>query len=511
VPHGAVRLGREGETVTAALIRGWWLIALVTALALSGSLLTLTVTPRTYEATATLQVPSASALSSSVRADDLAYTDRLVNTYKHIAELRDVRADVARRAGVPGAADLSVTIEPNTELVQVTARAGRAIDAARVANTGAAVLIEQVSAKAEAPAGKTRSATASELARVKRALARLQERRAAATDAAERAELEQAIKLREFDYQALSSQAAQINAARDTRGRTLLLLERADVPSAPASPRKRVILGLGLALGLAAGAALVLVLERRSPRLVTLAEIEAAAGSSVLGTVPRAPRGEQIGIFNGGSPQQEAFSALRARLLAEHEEWPHSLLVTSAEEGAGKSVIAANLAVALARARHRVVLVDLDMRRPRLHGLLGVENGHGTSDILRDTDPAMHTLPTGLHPTAEPRLDLITSGSAVDNPAELLASTRFAQMLHVLELRYEFVVIDAPALGPVSDAATVASQVDQVVLVVARTPVGDRRLREVVHQLHAIGARSVGVVVNRWSRVPRSAYLGGAR
>ena len=492
-------------SMTVALQRRRWIVVVVTALGLVGSLLALTAMPRTYEATATLQVPSASALSPSVRADDLAYTDRLVNTYRQIARLREVRTEAARRAGEPGAADLAVTIEPNTELIQLTARAPRARAAAREANAGARVLIAHASASSTGRDERAPSAIASQLAVIEADLTQLQSELATATDPAERADLKQAIQLREFDYQALSSQAAQLRAARDTRGRTLELVERADVPSAPVSPRKSVVLALGLVLGLGGGVALALVLERRSPRLETVEEIEAAAGSSVLATVPRAGRGEAVGVFNGGSSHQEAFGALRARLLADRRASPRSVLVTSPGEGAGKSVIAANLAVALARAQHGVALVDLDMRRPRVHGLLGVENGYGASDVLRGADPVEAMVRESLRPTEEEYLDLLTSGSEAANPAELMASPRLGQMLDALKRTYEFVVIDAPALVPVSDAATIASEVDQVVLVIGRTPVDERDLRDVVHQLEANGARSVGVVVNRWRRTPRSA------
>jgi succinoglycan biosynthesis transport protein ExoP len=483
------------------LRRRWRVVALVTACALVGTLLGLLASRDVRAATATLRAPAL--------PDDLEYTDRLLNTYLRIAQSVPLRAKV--QATHPDVR-LSASAVPKTELIELTARAPTSEVAKRAANTWAEALVDRIRRDARNDVLGQRSALEAELSASERQLAALRAQLVSTTDRRERARLQERIRVGELDHQALAGQRLAPNNTQSVRN-VLSIAE-------PATPTGGVVttdarnLAVGLIVGLLAAVGVAFLLERRAPQLDTLDEIERAAGASVLATIPFV-RGATPTVFNSGSPVQEAFGALRARLLSEDGRpasfpfaWPElegrepiseprSVLVTSAEEGDGKSVVAVNLAAALARARRRVLLVDADLRRPILHRVFGLDNLHGLSELLRDAhdpEPGSHIASTGIA-----NLSVLTSGRDAAEAAELLASTRMAEVIETLELAYDFLVIDSAALASASDAAAVALYADAVLFVVARTPASERGIQRARRQLEGVGGHTVGVVVNRWS------------
>jgi capsular exopolysaccharide synthesis family protein len=501
------RVVRADDPMSTAIARRWPIVAFVTGLALLGAALGLAAAPSTYQATATLQVPTAAAVSANVRADDLAYTDRLLNTYKHLLELRDVRDRIARTAGLAGPADVAVTIEPNTELLQVAGRAGSAELARRVADAAARLLVDRASQTAR-PTGSALAAAEARQRGIETKLTQLQKRYAGALDPGERAGLRQAIKLQELDYQALSGQVAQLATAGGGTGRSLAVVDAATAPSAPVAPSRKLIVTLALLLGLGAGGAVALIAERRAPRAATVGELERATGAPVIAVVPAATHAEPAGVFNGGSPHQEAFGVVRARLLAFREEGTRTILVTSATRGAGKSVVAANVAAALSAAQRRVVLIDLDLRTPSVHELLPGGEGPGAAAVLSGDDAIKGMLDGVLRRDVRPNLDVLAGGPPTSEAAELLASPRLGELLRLVQSDHAFVILDAPALDAISDAASIASKVDEALLVVGGLPADQEEIRQTCARLEGLGVRHVGLVVNGGRRGMAAALRG---
>jgi polysaccharide biosynthesis transport protein len=480
----------------AVISRRWHVVGVAVVCALIAALLGLSSAGHHYEATTTLQAPTSAAISASVRSDDVAYTDRLMNTYRRLAQSRPVRLAVARSVGRTKPVDLTITVEPNTELMKLTASAATAELAATEANAAARVLIAEAKSlgSAATAAGQKRlndlvATRGGELAALRRQLS-------TNLTPAKHAELLASLRVKELDYQALVGQAAQLNVGTALRSNPLAVVEPAREPTSATGPRKGVILALALLFGLFGGAGVALLLERRSPQLYTLPEIEDAVGANVLVTVPRAARGRPAAVFNGGSPHQEAFGQLRAQLLSrEPQKKATTVLITSALQGEGKSLVSTNLAAAIARSERTVLLVDTDMRAPTAHKLLGMRNGVGLSDLLLKDDV---DIDSAIQHTKVPGLDLLPSGPTLDNPAEALATSRLATLFEALRTRYDFVIIDATAVLAVSDAVGVAAEADTVLLVVGRMPVRDRDLAAAVQRLEGVGAQPLGIVVNRW-------------
>jgi polysaccharide biosynthesis transport protein len=506
------------------LRRRWRVVALLTVLALAGTLGGLVAGGRSSAATATVRIPGT--------PDDLQYTDRLTNTYKRIAESAPIRAEVRRRVGGGAALDLSATPVPNTELMELTARAHTPDLAQRAANTLATVLVSQVRADAREDRSAARAGLASQLAASERRLLRLRRELAGATDRARRTELAERLRVGELAHHALAAQAVTGLDGRDVRN--VVSISQRATPSAGQWRSAAGKIAVGLVLGLLAGVGLAFLLERRKPQLDTLEEIERAAGASVLTTIPtfhtdtagRDGRPRPVHsmpvlptplrpALNGASVPHAAFADLRARLLSDEtvsgplrrnfdgrpraDRRPcRTLLVTSAKEGDGKSTVAGNPAVALSRAQHRVLLVDADLRHPTLHRYFGLSNDHGLSELLLASRKLGHD---GCHAetatTPLPKLSVLPGGPRAAEAAELLASARMVDVMAKLKPDYDFVVIDSPGIATTSDAAAVVPTADAVIFVVGGTPVGDDTIQGARRQLDGWGARAVGIVVNR--------------
>lgn len=193
------------------------------------------------------------------------------------------------------------------------------------------------------------------------------------------------------------------------------------------------------------------------------------------------------------SPAAEAYRTLRTNIQFSSLDKPiHTLLVTSTSPDEGKSTTLSNLAVTIAQAEQRVILVDCDLRRPSLHTLFGVPNEQGlTSVILNQGDGELP-----LHATSVPGLSLLTSGPLPPRPADLLGSRRMEVLIERLRSEADMVLFDTPPVIAVTDAAVLATRLDGVLLVLQAGKTRRDRAREARRQLEKVKANIIGVVLN---------------
>jgi Mrp family chromosome partitioning ATPase len=279
---------------------------------------------------------------------------------------------------------------------------------------------------------------------------------------------------------------------------------------------------MALLAGLALGVGVALILERLEDRLRGRGDLETRAGAPVLAVVPRHSADRRSGIrmatFDGaGSPAAEAYRTLRASLLfAAARSGAKTILVTSPGAREGKTLTAVNLAVALAQAGRRVVLVDGDLRNPGIHGFFGPGdgdrprsnggNGFGVDQAKGFTATAtagltgllsgQSTLQEAVISTQVPGLRLVVAGAPSPISAELVGSSEMKRVLDALASSSDFVILDAPPVLPVADALSLAPMVDAVLLVVdaSRTPRGS--VADARRQLQQVEARMIGAVLN---------------
>ena len=273
-------------------------------------------------------------------------------------------------------------------------------------------------------------------------------------------------------------------------------VQQAQLPTAPVAPNKKVDVGLGLLLGLALGVALSVLLEVLDTSVKSAEELEAASESSVLGVIgfdSDASKSPLIVQTDPHSPRAEAFRQLRTNLQFVDIDHPvKSIVITSSIPQEGKSTTTANLAITLAQAGLKVVLVEADLRRPKLMQYLGVEGAVGVTSVLI----GRVSLDDALQPWGNGSLMVLPSGPTPPNPSELLGSQGMAELIAALEARADIVLVDAPPLLPVTDAAVLAKICDGALLIVRHGVTSREQVSRAVESLRVVDAHLIGNVLN---------------
>lgn len=278
------------------------------------------------------------------------------------------------------------------------------------------------------------------------------------------------------------------------------------VNDAAVSPRPTRNLALALVLGLVLGLGLALLRDRLDNRVRTKEDLEALTESPVIGVIPfdsDASDHPLIVRSDAHSSRSEAFRSLRTNLqFLDAANHPRSIVVTSSLAGEGKSTTTANLALAIAESGASVCLIEGDLRRPRLLQYLGLEGGVGITDVLIERVD----LADVLQPFGEHQLAVIGAGAIPPNPSELLGSQSMRDVIARLAERFTYVIIDAPPLLPVTDAAVLGALTDGVILISGSSLVTDDQVDTALDSLEQVNANVLGVVLNRAPRKKRSAY-----
>ena len=277
---------------------------------------------------------------------------------------------------------------------------------------------------------------------------------------------------------------------------SVTVVRPAELPGAPVSPHTVVNIGLGLLVGLALGVGIAVLRETLDTTVKTSDDLQKMVGSSPLGVIgydARAQGTPLVSQLNARSGRGEAFRTLRTNLrYVDVDNPPRTVVVTSSVAGEGKSTTACNLAVALASVGTRVVLVEGDLRRPRIADYMGMEGAVGLTDVL----VGRAALDEVLQPWGTSTLSILASGALPPNPSELLSSAHMSQLTAALLQRADIVIIDAPPLLPVTDAAVLARECDGALLVVRHGKTTREQLARSVDALGSVGARVLGSVLN---------------
>jgi non-specific protein-tyrosine kinase len=283
----------------------------------------------------------------------------------------------------------------------------------------------------------------------------------------------------------------------------------ASVPLTPISPNVRLDVLLALFAGLLVGLGVAAAFEYLDQGLHTEQDVRERLGVTCLAIVPRFEPGQRSRARKRRERNAiEAYSRLRTNLIfAELERPLRSIVITSSRAGEGKTRTATNLAVALAATEKSVVLLDADMHRPAQHRVFGRPMAPGMSDML--IAPATRGAPPLLDnsfATRYRRLSLVTSGVQPPNPSELLASPRIAMLVRGLEFQRDVVVIDTPPVQAVTDALSVSAHASGVIIVVESGKTNADQVRAVIESLHKVGAKVLGVVLNKATQRSMRSY-----
>jgi len=487
-----------------------WLIALTLVVV---TVIAATVTAfraPTYTATTTLRVATPALASSASIVASTDYMDRLQNTYSKLATGPDIRDAIKTRLKLTSRPAIHVKLRPNTELMDVEADAAKPGVAAAVVNLAANLLITQVrqlgeaSLKtADAQFRASQSTLQKQIAADRAQITTLQAGVVTAGDKAKIADLQADISVKTTVATQQQSAYEANRASILDQSNLLSVVNPATAPTSPSGPNMKLAIALGIFVGLIGGLGLAFLFENLSTRMEATDEIERAGEMPVLGAIPVGVPSER-GLFNSGSPTEEAFRRLRTNILAlERAGTPNLLLVTSAEPNEGKSTIVSNLAVTLAQTGLRVVVVDGDLRLPTIHAIFNIPNTVGFGDVLKGSARLEDAIVKSWKIQG---LSVLPSGGPFEYPAELLASTTTGPVLADLAQRFDVVLVDSPALLALADALSLATEIPDVLIVVGRSQTRKEALISVRKQLTGIGAHPLGIVVNRSEEVPSYHY-----
>ncbi|MTE23291.1 polysaccharide biosynthesis tyrosine autokinase [Microbacterium sp. ZXX196] len=276
-------------------------------------------------------------------------------------------------------------------------------------------------------------------------------------------------------------------------------IQAATAPEAPVSPDVPLNLALGLLVGLALGVGLAVMRTVLDTRVRSTRDIASITDRPLIGAIPFDPKSAERPLILQADPQHprsEAFRALRTNLQfldLESESTGHSFVVTSSVPGEGKSTSAVNLAIALADAGKRVMIVDADLRKPRVAEYFGIEGGVGLTDVLI----GRAELQDVLQKWGKRSLYVLPSGKVPPNPSELLGSSRMRALVEMLMNDLDVIILDAPPLLPVTDAAVLAKFTSGAMVVVAAGSTKRDQVQGALDVLETVHAQVAGIVVTK--------------
>lgn len=295
-------------------------------------------------------------------------------------------------------------------------------------------------------------------------------------------------------YDALLQRYKEIGIAGGVGVNNISVVDDAELPSAPSSPRLLLNLLVALFAGLVVGAGAALLLEQIDEGITDPIEVERLLKLPLLGITPKLPGGEPTAALQDPkSPLTEAYASIAANLsFATSHGVPKTLAVTSARPAEGKSSTSFALARSLARAHKRVLLVDADMRSPSIHHLVGLPLDRGLSNYLAGMDDTAALI----HPTEVELLAVMTAGPQPPSTPELLTGDRFHNLLQKLGHEFDHIVLDLPPVMGLADAPLIASQTEGTLVITAAHSTHKNVARLAVSRLQSAHAHILGAVLS---------------
>jgi capsular exopolysaccharide synthesis family protein len=518
-PEGSGAAGVDPVDVRAQLnIARGWLPLLIISVVLAGAAAFLLsgLEPRVYEAKATLIVGE-SLSGGTPDINQLDVSQRLSATYATVATTRPLLEKVVTKLNLASTADeLAVNVfasaAQDAALLTITARAGDPAAAAAIANAVA----EELIAASPAVRGQQSDVLQSvdeDLAAIRVDLKSTQSQIDLLLAVGERTPQQDAtVETLQGRLVSLRSTYATLLAFSNVdASNRLAVVQPAVAPDSPIAPRPLLNATLAATLAFLVVSVIAFLVEYLDDAIKDPDEVREALGLPTLGSIERMRGGNDrpemyrlVTILYPRSPAAEAYRTLRTNVDFASVDTPvQTVLVASAVPSEGKTVTAANLAVAMAQTGRRVLLIDADLRKPGIHAIFNLPNGLGLTDLIRSDTIRVQSV---IRSTEQPNLHLLCAGTIPPNPAEFLGSQRMRALLPTLTENHDIVIFDSPPIEAFADAAVLSSFLDGTLLVV-RSRRGHRvKVRRACEALARADAHVIGVVLNGLSRKGKSDY-----
>jgi len=312
--------------------------------------------------------------------------------------------------------------------------------------------------------------------------------------------LQRKVDTNRFLYDALVKKMKERDLTERNQAVNVWIIEKAEFPKIPAKPNKKRNILLGIVLGLFGGIGLAFFFEYLDNTVKTPEDVEEKYNIAVIGTIDLIKDKKQTVVQtvmrDTSSLIAESFKGMRTSvLLSSADNPPKILLVSSFTPGEGKSSVSASLAMSLAHAGKKILLIDADMRRPVQHKNFNIENSSGLSSFLAGVSAENEIKKE--NPIEN--LYLIPSGPIPPNPSELLSSKKLKDLLSNVSVDYDMIIIDTPPLASVTDPVILSKLVDGVILVTWAGKTTYEMLGKGLKQLREVDAPLIGVVLNRFN------------
>lgn len=302
-------------------------------------------------------------------------------------------------------------------------------------------------------------------------------------------------------YDIVLERTKQADLSALLKNNNVRIIDNALSSKIPVKPRKNLILLIGFILSVILGSLAIFVVEFFDTRFRTFKEFETITKKPLLGIIPKFEFVENSHFKEIAFEEKkqsfavESFRSLRTNIkLSNPDHQIAKLLVTSSITQEGKTTVSANIGVGYSVAGKKVLIIDADMRKPRVHKLFGLKNEKGLSTLI----VGEHTLSQVTNTNVYEGLDVITCGPIPPNPAELLESARFNDVVSEMSLKYDLVIFDSPPLSPVSDAATIAPVADGVIVVVNVNKTPRDVFKMAIAKIMKPGIHFLGTVINNF-------------
>jgi capsular exopolysaccharide synthesis family protein len=503
-----------------AILRRWgWIMLLCTVLAGITSYWYSSRLPVVYQSRARYLI-GAVLENPNVTRNDLAASAQIGQTYDTLVTSRPVLESVIQKLNLdidPGtlADQVSGTWIDTTQILSIRANANDPVVAANISNAIGDALIERSPSGPSSQSVQRRQEAEAQMARLQETIRSLQgeteqlvNQLQQMTDATAQRALIVRLDERRSQLAAAQRSYSDLSQQLQTTDVNKITLVEAAVPVyTPIAPdvRRNVLAAViaGLVLGLAA----MMLLEYANDVIYTPEALRKVTGLTYLGGLARhrklrGPNGAQLVTISGSETlAAESYRILRTNLqIAGTDRHLPSLLITSPSRGDGKTDVAANLAIVLARADKQVILIDANLRKPQIASIFGLPEQDGLTSLVSDPNRMPEPVPV----PSVPNLSIVPAGGHSPNSSEILGSQRMYRLIQECKARADVVLIDSAPLW-YSDALALAPQVDGVLLVVSSGSTGRENTLNAVESLRLVGARIIGTVLNRVKAGP--AYL----
>ncbi len=307
-------------------------------------------------------------------------------------------------------------------------------------------------------------------------------------------------------YEMLIKRFKETSLSENMKAGNIRIIDKAEVPKTPVKPQKRLSIILAMIVGLFGGTGLAFFLEYLDNTIKTPDDLKQYLNIPDLGPVPlfaaenkgspgkgkdRTP--DLIALNSPKSTASESYRGIRTNILfSTAESVPQVILVSSAGPKEGKTITVANVAITMAQAGSKIIILDCDMRRPEIHNFFGATRDRGMSNILVGLDNIGEIIQN----TKIPNLDVITSGPIPPNPSEMLGSKRMESLLVALRKKYDHIIIDSPPVTAVTDAVVLSKSADGVIIVIRTGYMARQIVKNGIGQLNNVGAHIIGAVLN---------------